>query len=454
MVRAIITLFKPAPYLTEMPGGRPVTKAYSYWRIRTFYSMYVGYLLYYFSRKSFTFIAPFLITEIGLSKGDIGLLGTIFAIAYGSSKFASGLFSDRANPRYVMAIGLIITGLCNIGFGFSASLFAFAAFWGVNACFQGWGWPACTKQLTRWFSHSERGRWWSIFSTSHNAGGFLIAYLAPYAAHRFGWRYGMFVPGMLCVVAGIWLLNRLRDVPQSLGLPDIERYKREPVVEKEDDGEVLSIKQILLAHVFNNKYVWILSFASFFVYIVRTAVNDMGTVYLVETKGYNFVDAAQCIAYFEVGGFLGILSAGWGSDYWFQGRRIPMIILYSLGLVFALFGFWQLPSGEFFLTAGAVAIIGCLVFGPQMLVGLAVAELVSKKAASTSNGFAGYFAYLGAAVAGYPLGKLVDLYGWSIFIAVIVICSAAAVAILLPIWSATKGTDVELEETQFMDEVA
>lgn len=453
MIDAIITLLKPAPHLPEILDKTRVRKRYSYWRIRTFYSMYAGYLLYYFSRKSFTFITPFLTTDIGLSKGDIGLLGTIFALVYGSSKFASGLLSDRANPRYVMAIGLIITGLCNIGFGFSFSLLSFSIFWGLNACFQGWGWPACTKQLTQWFSRSERGRWWSIFSTSHNVGGFLIAYLASYSAQWFGWRYGMWVPGILCVVAGIWLLNRLRDVPQSLGLPDVERYKREPLIEKQGTGEVLSMKEILWAHVLNNKYVWLLSIASFFVYVVRVAVNDLGTLYLSEVKGYGAVEAAACISFFEVGGFFGILTAGWGSDYWFQGRRVPMIILYSLGLVFAVFGLSQVAPQATFLTAGIVSIIGFLVFGPQMLVGLSAAELVSKKAASTSNGFAGCFAYFGAAVAGYPLGKLVDLYGWSSFIAVLVICAAAAVAILLPIWSVTKGTDVEEEETLFTEDV-
>ena len=110
-----------------------------------------------------------------------------------------------------------------------------------------------------------------------------------------------------------------------------------------------------------------------------------------------------------------------------------------------MIGFWYVGPQQFTLTSLIIAAIGFLVFGPQMLVGLAAAEFVSKKAASTSNGFAGCWAYFGAAVAGYPLGKLIDIFGWYWFIVSLVVCSAACVAILLPIWSARAGVS-EIEE--------
>lgn len=61
-----------------------------------------------------------------LSRSDIGLLATLFYITYGVSKFVSGIVSDRSNARYFMGIGLIATGIINILFGFSTSLWAFA----------------------------------------------------------------------------------------------------------------------------------------------------------------------------------------------------------------------------------------------------------------------------------------------------------------------------------------
>jgi len=50
-----------------------------------------------------------------------------------------------------------------------------------------------------------------------------------------------------------------------------------------------------------------------------------------------------------------------------------------------------------------------------MLIGIATAELSHKKAAATSTGFVGFVAYIGAAFAGYPLGKITLEWGWEGF---------------------------------------
>lgn len=91
-----------------------------------------------------------------LSRSDIGLLATLFYITYGVSKFVSGIVSDRSNARYFMGIGLIATGIINILFGFSTSLWAFAVLWVLNAFFQGWGSPVCASVNRLVFSYRAR----------------------------------------------------------------------------------------------------------------------------------------------------------------------------------------------------------------------------------------------------------------------------------------------------------
>src|SRR5580704_15998679 len=140
---------------------------FSYWRTRTFYSIFIGYVFYYFSRKSYTFAMPLLSSDLGLQKSELGILVTVFSITYGVSKFACGILGDQSNPRYFMGTGLIVTGLLNIFFGFSSSLWLFAIFWGLNGWFQGFGWPPCARLLSYWYAPSSRGTWWSIWSTSH-----------------------------------------------------------------------------------------------------------------------------------------------------------------------------------------------------------------------------------------------------------------------------------------------
>ena len=433
---SILNFLKPAPHRKEIDDPEVVKKEYRYWRLRVFYGMYIGYVFYYFTRKSFTFAMPALMQDLGFDKTQLGILGSILSITYGMSKFLSGILGDRSNPRFFMATGLILTGLFNIFFGLTSSILFFAIFWGFNGIFQGWGWPPCARLLTHWYSQKERGTWWGVWNTSHSVGGALIPLIAAFCAQFWGWRFAMYVPGCMCILVGFFLMNRLRDTPQSLGLPTIEKYRNDypdssnhNVQEKE-----LSVKEILFSYVLNNKYIWVLAISYFFVYVIRTAINDWSVLFLVETKGYSLISAGACVCWFEVGGIFGSLAAGWASDKIFQGRRVPICILFSFGVVFAIASLWLSPAGAIFVDSLIMFMIGFLIFGPQMLIGMAPAEMSHKKAAGTATGFVGWVAYIGAATAGYPLGKMTQEWGWYGFFVVLGACGLVSVLLLLPLW--------------------
>ncbi len=72
--------------------------------------------------------------------------------------------------------------------------------------------------------------------------------------------------------------------------------------------------------VFCNKYIWLLSFANFFVYTLRYAVFDWGTTIMMEAKHIEIVDSKWMIAGFEVFGFIGAMFGGWFSDRFLGGR--------------------------------------------------------------------------------------------------------------------------------------
>lgn len=447
--------FKPAPYIDPIEDSEEVKEKYKYWRIRILYSMMIGYAFYYFTRKSFTFAMPGLIEDLHFDKSQLGMLGSILSITYGISKFASGIISDTSNPRYFMAFGLIVTGIFNICFGMSSSILLFALFWGLNGWFQGFGWPPCARFLTHWYSHSERGSWWSTWNVSHNVGAFIIPWIVgaclQYSGvlnHVFGtslaaWRFAMFVPGLICIFGGLFLINRLRDTPQSLGLPSIEKFRNDyacsPVM-KNAAGEEreLTTKEILVEYVLKNHYIWILASAYFFVYVVRTGINDWTALFLLEEKGYSRIGANGCVSLFEVGGFFGTLCAGWSSDRLFAAKRGPVNVLFAGAMGIALLGFWLIPRGFPWLDSLAMFMIGFTIFGPQMLIGVAAAELSHKKAAATSTGFAGCFAYMGAAVAGYPLGTVTQNFGWDGFFLFMAVCCVLSTLLLMPMWSVTQ----------------
>lgn len=189
-----------APLMTDK---HEIDARYRYWRRHILLTIWLGYALFYFTRKSFNAAVPEILANGVLSRSDIGLLATLFYITYGVSKFVSGIVSDRSNARYFMGIGLIATGIINILFGFSTSLWAFAVLWVLNA-FSGWGSPVCARLLTARYSRTERGGWWALWNTAHNVGGALIPIVMAAAALHYGWRAGMMIAGCMAIVVGIF----------------------------------------------------------------------------------------------------------------------------------------------------------------------------------------------------------------------------------------------------------
>ena len=422
--------------------GDHVNQLYRYWRLHVFIGIYVGYTAFYITRKSFTYITPALMQDLGLDKSDIGLIGTLFYFTYGASKFISGIISDQSNPRYFMALGLFLTGVLNIIFGLSASLWAFVGIWTLNAFFQGWGWPPCSKILANWYSRKERGFWWGLWNTTHNVGGAIAPVALSFVVLGFGWQYGMYASGLFAILVTMVLLFELRDKPSTMGLPTVGQWRNdEKEIAHEREGQGLSSREIFFKYVVNNRYLWLLALCYTLIYIVRIAISDWGNVYLTEAHGYSLTLANSALSVLEIGGFAGSLVAGWGSDWWFRGNRTPLNVIFSMGVLLSILALWLIPVSTFTWQIVQFFMIGFFIYGPQLLIGMAAVEYSHKNAAGAANGFVSLFAYVGGAMAGLPVARITEWYGWDGFFVTLSVCAFLMLVALLPFLRSEKLHD-------------
>ena len=422
----ILNKLKCAPHAEPIKDPEVIKKTYRHFRIRVLYSMIIGYAVFYFVRANFSIAMPVLLRDMGYTKTDLGLVLTLFSIIYGFGKFANGVLADRANARYMMAIGLFCAGVVNFFFGLSSSLMAFSIFWLINAWFQSYGMPASVRLLTHWYSPTELGTKWGLQSTAHQIGSAGIMVVAGLLVGGFnwnifgvdigmeglGWRYAFYVPAFLAIACSFFLVNRLRDTPQSIGLPPVEEYRGDAHITDPEEDHAKSVKEIFCKYILKNRFVWTVALANVFVYIVRIGIRDWSPTFLVETRGATIAGAAFKTAGFELAGMIGAIGAGWVSDKVFKGRRGPLAAISMLLLGCAVFALWKIPPTYPMVDAVLLISAGILVYGPQLLVPVAAADFATKKAASTATGLTGMFGYVGSALTGVGTGVIVDKYGW------------------------------------------
>jgi phosphoglycerate transporter family protein len=398
----------PAPMIHDKDE---IARRYRYWRLRVMYSTTVGYAVFYLVRNNMSMATKSITDEFHFTNTQWGRVLGLATIVYAFSKFLSGVVGDRANPRYLLGLALLFSAIINIAFGFGTSLLFFSVLWALNSAFQGVGVPPCTRLLTFWYSPREIGRAWGVWNASHQVGGAVIALWAGYLVTHHGWRSAFWVPAVVGVAGALWLMNRLRDSPESMGLPPIEVYKER--VARPADSPAVPFGQIFRQHILANPWVWLVSVANFFVYVVRIGILSWAPKYLVEAKGFTLVQAGFSLSAFEVAGIFGAYASGWLSDTVLRGRRGPVSTGFMLCLIAFTFALFAVPNGHVATMTALFSAIGFFVYGPQMLVAVAAADYATKVASASAVGLTGLFGYLGASFCGLATGMLVDRYGWN-----------------------------------------
>ena len=436
MSNKFLEFFKEPPVAEPLTDEAEIKKTYSHFRWRIFYSSFIAYVVFHLCRKNIAVALPAMGTDLGISNTQLGILGSTLYVTYGIGKFVNGVIADKANVRTFLPTALILSAICNICFilssifitpgegtffglpKMSVLLWIMAFFWGANGWFQSCGFPPVAKSLSYWFSNSERGTKWSIWSTSHQVGVFGAVALSGLVIEKLhDWRAAFYVPAILCIITGIWLFNRLRDKPQTMGLPDIEKYNNEPAAKADDgDEDNRTYFQVFKENILCNPIIWMLAIAYVFVYIIRFGTEDWLVKYLVDVKGNGLAIASAKLSTLALVGSAGAIAAGVISDRLFKGNRTPVNIIFLIMLIVSLYLFATNPSGGIHEALDYVyaAMIGVFTAGPQMLIGgLCAVESSSKKVASASIGFTGVFGYVGAALSAAGTGFVVDKFGWN-----------------------------------------
>ncbi|MBF0313387.1 MAG: MFS transporter [Oligoflexia bacterium] len=414
----LIDYFKEPPESAhKLTNKAEIVKTYRLMRIKVFFGMYLGYVVYYLTRKNLSPGIALFSHELKVDVIELGIIASVGHVVYGIGKFLSGVLADKADMRKFMALGLLLSSLVNFFYGYLVSIWALVFFWGLNSGVQSMGFPPVAKGLVHWFSPSERGTKWTLWSSSHTLGAFLVGQLVAlliflYHQGYIGWQSIFYVPGVIGLLSSFFLFKTLCDRPSVVGLPPVEDFFNDPLPLKKE-GE-LSQWQTLVKYVFANKFVWYLSFAYIFIYLIRFGTLDWAVLFMDE-RGVGKVQNPLLWSLMPLFGMPGGIMAGYLSDKLFQGRCTQINIIYMLFLALSIWGFYLFAGPDHMLLSSiCIAGIGFFVDGPQNLVGgVQMSRITVREATSAACGFAGFFSYaFGATSSGIVLAWITQTYSW------------------------------------------
>ena len=159
--------------------------------------------------------------EMGLSKGEMGILLSAFSWTYAFAQLPTGLLVDRIGPRRLLAAGLALWSLAQAGGGLArgfGSLVATRAVLGVGEAPQ---FPTGARVVSNWYPVRERGLPTGLFNASSSLGPALAPPILTALMEGFGWRWMFFVMGAAGLAAAVAWYLVYRD-PDDSGLSEDE----------------------------------------------------------------------------------------------------------------------------------------------------------------------------------------------------------------------------------------
>lgn len=382
--------------------------------IKAFLAVFLAYASMYMIRNHFKVAQPMLKDQLGFSTTELGQIGFVFSVTYGIGKTLLGYVVDGKDSKKIISVLLMLASISVAGMGMlmvygGQYMGAIMVMWGLNGFFQSVGGPLSYSTITKWTPRTKRGRWLGFWNASHNIGGAIAGVFALWGANTF---FGGSVVAMIifpcAVVAAVAVFTFFlgKDSPESYGMNRCEEIWEEPIEKDNLAAEKMSKWEIFKTYVLTNKYIWLLCVANVFVYVVRIGIDNWAPLYTTEMLHFSKEDAAKTIFWFEIGALIGSLGFGLVSDL-IGGRRCLVATACMVAIFFAVQGYQSGTTPQMVHTS--LFILGALVFGPQVLIGIALTGFAPKKATAVSNGMSGTFGYLfGDSIAKVGLAAIAD----------------------------------------------
>ena len=309
--------------------------------------LWMGYLLNQADRQVFNTVLPSIRDAFSLTDTSVGLIATLFNLAFAVFVPIGGWMGDRFSRKWVVTISILIFSVATMFTGMAGTFVMLIV---LRSIATGGGealYGPSNYSILAQYHTDTRARAMSIHQTAYYIGVILAGWLAGLIADKIGWQYSFLIFGGFGLIWGVIMIFRLNNRPPVEAPAQAENKADKP-------GFLDGFKTV-----FTTPTAFALTLGFSGLIFVITGFMTWVPAYLQEEFGQTQAEAGfNSMFWTYVAAFVGVLLAGTLSDkfavkdnkyrMWLQGIGLILgaVFLFYMGgdkslvIVYACFAGW------------------------------------------------------------------------------------------------------------------
>lgn len=380
----------------------------------------IGWMLDAFDVMLFALVLPAVTADLGLTKTQGGLLGSVMLIAGAAGGIAFGALADRFGRRRALMLSVALYSIFTAACGFARSFETFAVLRILLGFGMGGEWSSGAALVSESWPSEDRGKALGLMQSGWAIGYALAALVSGVIQPRFGWRAVFFV-GVLPAFFALWVQRRVKE-------PEIWTSRARTTPARFSTMFGRGIGGITIALTLMNActlFAW-WGFNLWLPSYLKAPPSQGGI-------GLGVAAAPAFVVVMQAGMWLGYVTFGFVSDRFGRKRTY---VAYLLSAAVLLAAYVSIRTAAVLLVLGPFVAFAATGYFSGF--GAVTAEIYPTSIRATAQGFTYNIGRLASAAAPYLVGSLADRHGFG---TALLVCSASLVlAAVLWVWiPETKG---------------
>ena len=359
----------------------------------------VSYLIVYLARNILSAVTPQMLEEGVCTTEYIGSLSSIYFICYAIGQLINGAMGDKIKAKYMMGLGLIFAGVCNIVFPYTAgtSVVAYIAY-----AMMGFALSMIYGPMTKVVAENTEPVYTVRCSLGYEFGSLLGAPLAGVVAAVLVWKSVFYVGSAALFVMGVACLV-IFTILERKGIVKYNQYdldKSDEVVDEKKSGIRLLLEHQIIKF----------TIISIITGVVRTTVIFWLPTYIAQYLGFAAEEAVSIytIATFAIS--MTAFIAVFIYEKLHQNMDLTILLSFiSAAIMFALTFIVKMPVLNIILLVLAIMSSNS---AATMLWSRYCPSLRDTGMVSSATGFLDFVSYMAASISSAVFANIVVQIGW------------------------------------------